>query len=80
LNFDPAFIYQGLEAVIQTANAHAKFSSQLTLSYFWAVLKNTQNPEVGVFLLVGLATSQCSSKVFIQATAVPDKFSGTLRT
>jgi hypothetical protein len=55
MNFDPAFINQGFEAIIQTAHAHAKSLSQLTLRDVGSVVQDTHHPEVGVFLLVGLA-------------------------
>ncbi len=77
LNFDPAFVDQGFEAVIQTANAYAQFFSQLTLRDVRAFVQDVHHPEVGVFLLVGLATGHGSDGCSRQATAVPSCFSGT---
>ena len=60
LNFDPAFVDQGFEAVVQTANTHAKFFSQFTLRDVGAFVQDMHHPEVGVFLLVGLAAGHGS--------------------
>ncbi len=55
LDFDPAFVNQGFKAIVQTPNTQAKFFSQLTLRDVGAVVQDAHDPEVGVFLLVGLA-------------------------
>ena len=55
LNFDPTFVDQSFQAIVQTAHAHAKLFSQLTLRDVRAIVQDAQDPEVGVFLLVGLA-------------------------
>ena len=57
MNFDPAFFDQGFEAVVQTAHAHPKFFSQLTLSDLGSDVQDAHDPEVSVLLLVGLAAS-----------------------
>ncbi len=56
LNFDPPFATQGFEAVVQPAQTHAKFFSQVTLRDVGAVVQDAHDPEVIIFLLVGLAT------------------------
>ena len=68
LDFDPAFVDQGFEAVIQTAHTHSNFFSQLSLRYVGAVVQNAHDPVVIVFLLVGLAAK--TTAVTMRVTAV----------
>ena len=55
LHLHKAFVGEGLEAVIEPAHADAQFLSQLALGEVGVVLQDAHDPEVGVYLQLGLA-------------------------
>jgi len=55
LHLDPALVHQGFEAVVQTTDTHTQLFSQLALGEVWVLLQNAHDPEIGVFLNLGLS-------------------------
>jgi hypothetical protein len=55
LYLDPAFVDEGIEAVVQAAGADAELAGDLALRQVGVVLQHAQHPVVGVFLQLGTA-------------------------
>ena len=52
---DPAFVDQGVDAVVQAAGADTQALGDLALGHVGIVLQHAQHPKVGVFLKLGAA-------------------------
>ena len=50
LHLDPAFVDQGVEAVVQAAGADTQALSDVALGQVGVFLQHAQDPEIGVFL------------------------------
>ena len=54
-HLDKTLINQGLEAIVEPADAHPELVGQLALGEVWVVLQDAHDPEMRVFLDLGLA-------------------------
>ena len=54
-HLDKTLIDQGLEAIVEPADTHAELVSQFALGKVWVVLQDAHDPEMRVFLDLGLA-------------------------
>ncbi len=55
LHLHKALVDQGVEAVVQATHAHAEVIGQLALGEIGVFLQDAHDPEMGVFLDLGLA-------------------------
>lgn len=70
LQLDQALVHQGIQAVVQAAQAHAKPLGEVALANVGALLQDTHDPKGRVFLNLGLAAGHGGGG-FGHATAMP---------
>jgi hypothetical protein len=58
-----ALVYQGVEAVVQATHTHAELVSQLSQGEVRIFLQDAHDPEMGVFLDLGLAAGHVSAAI-----------------